>query len=400
MRTTRRGLLQGVAALAGVAVCGRKLHGIAETLREVGARDRALLSRPVHVPEHFVGMHAHRWPIGTPASPVPTYGFGAARSHDYDGAAWYSIHKAPGVFDWSKLDAWVEAHSAAGRTTIYTLYGTPAWAASSTAQRDPYGEPGGATPPRNLDHVAEFIHELMSRYNAGKVRKLTFLELWNEPGFSHEPRDFWGGTAAELASLGRTVALSAKRVDPGVRILSPGFNGNLAGALSLASPTLRDAASSPMYQFLTAQDGCAGTGAKWCDGIAFHSYNVPLAGANTGFAVEIARLKEMLHLMAVAVPLHNTEFGFLEDDPFHRIAPRAQGLALKRCAAIQAALGVQAMCLYSHDDDLIGCPALHPEVAEAIGELHASMAGKTLQQVTMLRDGSVEVATTERTFLW
>ena len=111
-------------------------------------------------------------------------------------------------------------------------------------------------------------------------------------------------------------------------------------------------------------------------------------------------MQEMLHLLGVRVPLYDTEFGFLADDPFHRQSLREQASTLRRCAALQAALGVQAMFLYAHDDDLVGNPSLHPEVAEAIGQVHAMMAGKTLKQVVQRADGSVQVTSTESTFLW
>ena len=108
----------------------------------------------------------------------------------------------------------------------------------------------------------------------------------------------------------------------------------------------------------------------------------------------------MLQRMQIGKPLYDTELGFLPGDPFHALTRQQQALTLRRCAAIQAGLGVQAVYFYSHDDDLVGNPSIHPEVAEAIGEVHAMIAGKTLRQVTLLPDGGVEVTTAERSFLW
>ncbi len=399
MTLTRRAMVQGSLAVAA-ATCSHELLGLADKTAALWMCERALITHPVAVPQDFVGMHAHRWPMGDPSSPTPTYGFGAARSHDYDGAAWYRIHKAPGVFDWRRLDAWVEAHAAARRTLIYTLYGTPAWAATTIARKDPYGEPGGAAPPRDLRSVEEFVLALVGRYNAEGKRRIGFIETWNEPSFAQQHGDFWCGTAAELAAVGRTAARCAKRVDPGLRILTPGFNGNLAGSLTLRAPTLADARSSPMYQYLTVDDGSGTQASRWCDGIAFHGYNAPLRGANRGFVQEILRLQAMLQLMQVSLPLYDTEFGFLAGDSFHRLDRAAQAMALRRCAAVQAALGVQGIYLYAHDDDLVGNPSLHPEVAEAIGDVHAMIAGKTLKQVTMRTDGCVEIVTAEHRFQW
>lgn len=398
---TRRGLLvQGSLALAAYAACRPGVYGTGGNLSTVWPRQQELLTAPVEVPRDFVGMHAHRWPAGNPVSPEPTYSFGAARSHDYDGAAWYRIHLAPGVFDWRRLDAWVDVHTAAKRTLIYTLYGTPAWAASTTVDNDVYGEPGGAAPPQDQRPVEEFILALVERYNGGGAGRIRFIEVWNEPAFSHRREDFWWGTAGELAEMGRTVARSAKRIDPHIRILSPGFNGNLAGALTLRAPSLEDAQGSPVYQYLMADDGSGGTAAQWCDGIAFHCYDAPSSGPNRCFAQEILRLREMLRLMAVSAPLYDTEFGYLADDPFHRLPPTEQAKTLRRCAAVQAALGVQALYLYAHDDALVGNPSLHPEVAVAIGDVNAMIAGNTLEQVTLHDDGSIAVRTAHRAFLW
>ncbi|MGI4831665.1 MAG: hypothetical protein ACRYFU_26315 [Janthinobacterium lividum] len=359
-----------------------------------------LLSAPITVPPDFVGVHAHRWPMGDPVSPAPAYSFGAARSHDYDGAAWYRIHTAPQTFDWSRLDRWVEVHAAATRTLIYTLFGTPAWAASSPEQVDRYGMPGGASPPRDLASVATFVRALAARYNGDGNQRIQWIEAWNEPTFDEGSGGFWWGSAEQLAAMTRVVAIAARQVDPGIRVLSPGFAGDLAGRLKLSLPRLAQAQGSPMLQFLTAADGHGGKGSDWCDGIAFHCYNSPLQGSNAGFLLEILRVQKMLALSGISLPLYDTEFGFLADDAFHRSTRGEQATALRRCAAIQAASGVRSLFFYAHDDDLVGNPSLHPEVGQAIGDVHGMMAGKTLKQVTLLPDGSVHVATTERTFTW
>lgn len=397
-RTTRRRWLQGSLVSAATAACAGMTRLCADMFTTAGAE--GLPATPVVVPEDFVGMHAHRWPVGEPRSPAPTYAFGAARSHDFEGTAWRDIHIAAGRYVWTALDAWVRVHAAAQRTLIYTLYGTPAWLASSTARSDAYGAPGGAAPPRDLRFLAEFIQALLKRYNGDGQRRIHFVETWNEPNFAGRTEDFWWGTAAELVALGEVLYRTAKQTDAGIRVLSPGFAGNLAGSLTLRSPRLADAQSSSLYQYLTSAGESGHTGAACCDAIAFHCYNAPLDGVNRCFQLEIVRMQRMLALMGVRLPLYDTEFGFLPGDAFHRLSKREQANTLRRCAAVQAFLGVQGILFYAHDDDLVGGPAVHPEVAEAIGDLHAMMAGKTLQQVTLLPDGRVRVTTPERTLVW
>ena len=283
MRLTRRQLLQSSLVLSGIGACEATRTCAMDLVSEVRPGEQNLLSVPVVVPSDFVGIHAHRWPVGSPQSCAPTYAFGAARSHDFDGAAWYRIHTAPDSYNWSKLDAWVSVHSAAKRTLIYTVYGTPSWLASDTTRRDPYGEPGGAASPKDLQPFAQFVQTLMLRYNGDGERRISFIETWNEPNFAGRTDDFWWGSAAQLAALGRVLYDTAKGVDPRVRILSPGFAGNLAGSLSLAAPRLTDVQSSSLYRYLTAADGRGALGAQCCDGIAFHCYDAPLRGSNAGF---------------------------------------------------------------------------------------------------------------------
>lgn len=382
----------------GAGECSK--HGWLAPVEAVIAVPEELVREPVKVPHDFVGMHAHRWPAGSPASAPPSYAFGAARSHDHDGVSWNLVHKGPGSYAWEALDRWVAVHAAAGRTMIYTLYGTPAWLAQPNEAVDLYGRPGGASPPRDLLPLGDFVAALLHRYNGEGQRRIRFVETWNEPHFDGSSRDFWRGTADQLVAVGRTVHTAAKAIDPGVRVLSPGFVGDLTGALSLSLPLLASARRSSLYQYLTASDGHGGVGSKWCDGIAFHTYNAPAQGENAGYILGIRKLQTMLGLMQIKLPLYNTECGFIRPDPFHQLTPADQATQLKRLAVIQAALGVQGLFFYSHDDDLVGNPSKHPEIARAIHELHNVLAGKMLHQVTLSPDGATRVVTDAGAFAW
>ena len=286
------------------------------------------------------------------------------------------------------------------RTLIHTLYGTPAWLADSVEHRDLYGRPGGAAPPRDLLHLEEFVRALVTRYNGDGRRRISFIETWNEPHFDHNYEDYWWGTAAQLVALGRVLYRTAKEVDPGIRVLSPGFVGSLAGAWSPAAPALEAAEGSSLYQYLVAADGHGGVGSRWCDGIAFHCYNAPLEGPNASYVMEIARLRNLLSVMRISLPLYETEFGFTAAHGFHQLPRNEQARTLRRCAALHAGFGLKGMYFYSHDDEFVGNPSLHPEVAEAIGDVHAMIAGQRLNQVTLLANGGVEVTTAKRSFIW
>ncbi len=67
---------------------------------------------------------------------------GAVRSHDLAGgkARWQYIQPSDNTWDWVDLDAWVNAHYAAGRDILFTLFGTPSWASARPTERNAYSD--------------------------------------------------------------------------------------------------------------------------------------------------------------------------------------------------------------------------------------------------------------------
>ena len=395
---------QGAATMA---VGGLKAHaGVLQAgLHLFNSSPRTLLTQPVQVRPDFIGMHFHRWPSGTPVSPAPTYGFGATRSHDYAGLPhgifWSSIHQGPNTFDWSAMDLWVNTHAAQGRTLLYTVYGTPDWVTSAPQLKDPYGRPGGSSPPRALQPLHDFITALVKRYNAQQTR-IQFLEIWNEPHFEQVNAQFWWGTAEQLATIGRTIYQAAKAVDPKIRVLTPGFIAGatvpLTGDFRLAGMPSETARTGSLYQYLTASDGAGGTGAHWCDGVGFHSYNPHFGSPTQGLEKEVPLLKRLLVTMGLNKPLYMTEVGFFPTSDFAHSSVADKATTLQRLAVTVAALGVQTMYFYAHDDEYIGNPSKNPPLAEAIGLLNQRLPGKTLQQVTIQPDGAYLVSTSAGDF--
>lgn len=357
----------------------------------------ALLHRPVKVPIDFVGMHAHRWPAEAGSSAAPTYRFGTARSHDHNGVQWSDIHPGPDRYAWNALDSWVHAHRSANRTLIYTLYGTPAWLCGDTGRRDLYGKVGGAAPPQDLGELCKFICALLNRYNGDGERRISFVETWNEPHFEGQSRDFWWGSAEQMISVGRTLWEVSRRAT-GSRVLSPGFVSDAApsGWASWHGETMHRS----MSQYLRTADGHGVTGAACCDGVAFHTYNVALAGSGTAGLHEVQEIRHLLDKLNLPLPIYNTECGFVSPHPFHELPTVKQALFLKRLGVLQAAQGVQSLCFYAHDDECIGNPSEHAEIAGAIDALQAKVAGATLKQVVLRSDGQVRVETDGEAFLW
>ena len=173
-----------------------------------------------------VGLHFHRWPLGEnggPASPPPTgLAYDSVRTHD-GGVQWHNLNPARGVYNWSRMDTIVAAQ--VGKSIVYTLYGTPAFALLRPTEAqtlDDYGTPGGAGAANQAD-VVTFITALLTRYKG----RIGAVEIWNEPQFNSvvTPNSSFWGSAAELVTMGIGVAMARNAVDPTVEVWSPGFMG-------------------------------------------------------------------------------------------------------------------------------------------------------------------------------
>jgi hypothetical protein len=380
--------------LAALAAAG-SLTGAAaaQSPTETGKRD--LLKAPVQVPSNFVGIHFHHWPQGNPPSPAPTYGYGTVRSHDY-GIAWDNIETAPGKFNWDRMDGWVQTHSSSGMTLIYTVYGTPAWASSRNTVKDAYGFMGAGAPPTNLSVLSDFVTALVSRYNSKGERKIQFIEIWNEPHFLQNDRGFWWGTTAQLADVGRTVSRAAKASDPAVKVLSPAFDGLPQGHLTYTTTGI----SAGLRQYLGTRDATGTPPSQWFDALAIHTYDADIIDPTHGLEGMLLQVRETLNHFNIDVPIYTTETGYSEKAPFNTMPVQQQGSLLRRQSAVQAALGVKALCFYSHDDQFCGNPSKHPELSAAINDVQIHIAGSTLRQVSVLPSGQVSVVTRSGAFTW
>ena len=348
----------------------------------------------------LVGMHFHRWPEGTPLSAAPAYGFGTVRSHDYGpgapGARWNQIHTAAGTYNWTSLDAWVNAHAAVpGRRLIYTVYGTPAYLRTSNTA-DAYGAQGGGSPPSDggvgYPALQAFVTALINRYNDGTPggRKIWGVEAWNEPSFAQvDGSGSWWGSAPQMVDITRAVYIGRNlSLDGGVRVLSPGFIDG-----QFADPSGR------LNAFLSAESlAASGTyGADWYDETAVHLYGNgtdALWSARTERAVDNALAVFAAYPALTGRPWHVTEIGVAASAPVTTGPWPAMTDAQRAAWTLRHVLylgvrGAKSVCLYSHDSDLHG-DFRKPELAAAIDQLHA-MAGQTYTLIALRADGALVV---------
>lgn len=138
-------------------------------------------------------------------------GFVWVRQHFY----WNEIEPQPGVFQWDAWDRIVTRASENGLRLIAVLDTSPAWARAE-GEKDL-----AAAPPARVDDYAAFVSAFVRRYR-GQVE---YVQIWDNPNV----HPFWGVRIAdptEYTALLRAGAVSARREDPAVRILSAGLAPN------------------------------------------------------------------------------------------------------------------------------------------------------------------------------
>jgi hypothetical protein len=347
--------------------------------RPSNVRKRVRLNEgPVDVPASFVGLHVNRWPSGSPVSSQPTYGYGTVRSLNYDpsediGIFWRDTNPARGKYNWRKLDQWVDTFHGLGKRLIYSFYGTPTWATTRPTVRDPYTQFGGNSRPKDFNDVAVFVKELVKRYNGGPVRKLSYIEVWNEPDFIGTA--YWLDTAEDLATLARVIHESAKSVDKDIRILGPAWVGI-------------DHNTPKIEAFAKASDGAGGSGRKWIDAFAWHFYDYKMSIAE--LVKQTNHIKDYMRRAGwEGVPLYMTEIGGWE---WTATRPSIEDKAtqIQRWLMVMAATGHRLAALYMHDTmPHLGDPSRTPALAEAIDLMHRELAGRTILEATMLEDDRI-----------
>ena len=378
------------------------MHHLARRSPGYGARyevARVLDGGSVSVPADFMGLHMHSWPQGRDGvCPTPDVPYKLYRSHDYapsytNGVNWRRLN--PAVSDsaaaiyasatqaWQLFDSMLDAHAARGADVIYTFHGTPTWQAAAGPQGpDLYGAIGGAAPPVDLGRVATFIGALVQRANGGGTRRIRFLQIWNEPNFSgDQSMGFWWGTAAQLAALARTVYQAAKAADPGITVLSPGFN-------QIAS----------ISAFLNASDGAGGFGRQWVEAVAYHPYDCGVLPTEAGGGLPgvIAGVRAAMAAGGLgSAPLWHTEQGWHSTGDFgasyyHSRSDSGRADRIWRALTVASAMGVRAHVLYGWDNELaLGRPCDSTNARQALQAFGDDIAGRTLTHCRIFNDGAV-----------
>src|SRR3954451_22787549 len=103
------------------------------------------------------------------------------------------IYQGPGAYDWTKLDRYLTAISAAGMRPIMEMDFMPTALAQRRSSRDIYND---ATNYRQL--IAAVVRHCVDRFGIADVSQW-YWEIWNEPDYI----GFWHGDGASRTSSAR-----------------------------------------------------------------------------------------------------------------------------------------------------------------------------------------------------
>lgn len=161
--------------------------------------------KPKVRPEFF-GMHASDW---TTVSDIPMGSTNLTTSRVY----WVQVETSPGTYDFTTLDAQVEATRDLGTRPMLVLGGTPQFHQGPTTKEKARIEPAYyRTAPPERRAWRTYVRTVVERYGD----QLDY-QIWPEPNIVQN----WTGTPAEMAELTVSAARVIHRAAPKAIVVSP-----------------------------------------------------------------------------------------------------------------------------------------------------------------------------------
>jgi polysaccharide biosynthesis protein PslG len=167
------------------------------------------------VPSRFFGMTTHS------LSHWPALQFAGLRLW-CTGTSWADLNPSDGVYDWTRLDAWLAQAQQHGTTeTILTLAMTPQWASSNPNDSSCRFGHGQCDPPADLNpdgsgsdqHWKDYI-TAVATHAKGQIK---YWEIWDEPVNYY----YWNGTFAQMVRMAKDARSIILSIDPTAFLLSP-----------------------------------------------------------------------------------------------------------------------------------------------------------------------------------
>jgi hypothetical protein len=206
----------------------------------------------------FFGLATNVLSDPWPGTMIPLSGWRTLGSQ----VKWADINTAAGVYNFTKLDRWMNDAKATGTDVLFTVYATPTWISSrginctGVGTPDPgclgpantqcafqsQNGPGICDPPQDLacdgtgtnQAFIDFITALINHVGPGAIK---YWEMWNEPSYVPE----WNAIAdcpsvpdaqyLILARMARDLKRIVSAADPNAKFTSPPL-GDANGAAS------------------------------------------------------------------------------------------------------------------------------------------------------------------------
>ena len=262
------------------------------------------------------------------AASFPSSRPGAIRLWD-SGVTWREIERSPGVFDFSRLDAAVNAARAKGSDVLLVLGQTPRFHAKRPNAAS-LNAPGASSPPK-LTPWKRYVRKVALRYKGRGVD----YQVWNEgnvPGF-------WSGTPANLAELTKVTWNVLNSADPKAQVVSP------------AMATRLKSQQKWIDKFYSQRTGGARVG-RWMDVVSLNLYPLTNDGPEASMAL-LSTTRSILRRYGVTKPIWNTEINYgLQiggGGTAKDISAKKEAAFVARTYALNAANNVKRVYWYSWD---------------------------------------------------
>jgi hypothetical protein len=227
-----------------------------------------------HIPDSYMSLITHwytHWPEET---------FGAIRLWDTH-THWSQINIAPGQYDWSAVDGWMQAAKKHRVGVLFTLGLTPQWASSDPNNIDCNGGPGECAPPDDVNpdgtgtdqHWKDFVTAVVQHVGT----QVGSYEIWNEANNRH----FWSGSNAQLIRMAKDAQTIIHNANPAARVLNAGT-----------------AAQHDQYGLDWWKAYAAAGGLQYADVIAFH-------GMVESFPTKCGEFPQAETIVTVMADLHS-----------------------------------------------------------------------------------------------
>ena len=231
---------------------------------------------------HHLGLQADG-PAGWPQGPV-----GSVRMWDNQ-VSWREVEVAPGVFDWTRIDAQMAKARANGASVLLVLGQTPVFHSSNPTAPGAYG-PGASAMPTQAAWV-RYVQET-ARRNLTVWGHVASFQVWNEANVV----GYWTGTAKQMATLTAWTRSALRAVDPTARLVAPALVTRLSSQQTWIKA---------FYSQKVAKKNVS----AYVDALSFQLYPTATGSPRRRWLCS-PRMRKILATYQVVKPIWNTEVNY------------------------------------------------------------------------------------------